>query len=239
MADTVTLGQLVEDIRFQSDGLGLSARHTPAALRRAVNKSIKHFREIVSADGVSHYLESYSSTTGAGASSPFHFRTLDLSTGPDPAVVRVYGIDVNFDGNWRSLLNVDFSARNDYGTNGGEVAAFANYQTAKVALLPAPSTSRTFVAWYLPVFENLDADSDTWNAVNGWEQWVVWDVTAQIVNRDEFPQAYSMAVAERDAFRRDIKHASAVVSHGAVTSRRDTWAERRLVLAQKELPPLP
>ena len=97
MARTVRLDTLRGDIQWIADTKGLTVRHTSADLNRAINQSIQRFREKVSNRGIRHFLTHSAGTLSAGATSPFPFTVLDLAA-LSPSVVRVFGIDITYQG---------------------------------------------------------------------------------------------------------------------------------------------
>jgi hypothetical protein len=229
MARTRTLTNLLADIRFLADAQGLTSRHDDTNLTRLLNQSIQRFREKVSATGINHYLVHATGTLTVGPLSPFHWGSLDLSA-VSPNVVRVYGLDLRIDGNrWHSCDGIEFTRRHEYqdqtGARNGITIAFANYQTAKLALFPPPAGAYTYVAWYLPVLADLAGASDTFDGVAGWEEWLYWDVLIKLINRDQYPQAYEMAASERERVWADVQKASGRVNRASFTVRRDTWGE--------------
>lgn len=226
MARTATLTVLRDQIRALSDTQGLTARHTNADLLRAINQSIQHFREKVSAHGSKNYLTHATGTLTVGATSPFAFGVLDLSA-LSPNVVRVYGIELTVNGIVRPLEQVDFDSRNDFqqaegGTNRGEPVAFANYQKARVAILPASDAAYPYTVWYLPVLADLVADADTFDGFQGWEEWVAWDVLIKLLQRDQYPQLYQTATMERDAIWQTIEKMCNPVRSGGIIRRVDS-----------------
>lgn len=228
MARTRTLTELIADVRFQSSTQGFTVRHTDADITRLINQEIQAHREEVSLDGVANYLVSYSSTFTAGNTSPYTFATLDLSSGPSPALVRLYGLDILVTSNeTKTLKAVSFAERSDYGGVPAEPVAWAPISTYKIAILPAPATAYTYVAWYLPKLTDLSTGSDTFDGVAGWEDRVVWGAVSRIIARDQFPQAYSMAVAERERATAKVLQTARQTGKGVIHRRRDTWLERR------------
>ncbi|HLV68330.1 MAG TPA: hypothetical protein VKY73_21080 [Polyangiaceae bacterium] len=234
MARNRTLQSLRDQVRWQSDTLGLDSRHSDARIDSALNQSIQRFREKVSAAGITHYLVSTTGTLTAGATAPHPFSVLDLSA-VSPAVVRVYGLDVTIDGSRiRDLFCVPFTDRARYqdwrGPSAERPIAYAHFSTAKLAILPPPDGAYPYVCWYLPVLPDLLDDGDEFDGVAGWEEWIVWDVVLKLCNRDQYPQAHGMAMNERELVWRDVQHASASVNRTLVVQRKDTWGEhdRRL-----------
>lgn len=230
MARNVTLSQLRTDIAAQADitgAVGASSRYTPTVLTRYINQAIQRFRSRISNEGFQHYLVSTSSTLSVGATSPYPFYVLDLSA-VSPAVVSIHGIDITVNGVTRTLKHVPFNTRSDYGgaRSTGIPEAWANYQTAKVAILPPSQQAFTYVAWYLPVLADLSADGDTFDGVAGWEEFITWAVVVRLIIQDQYPQAYQMAVAERDGVWREIiKQATRVAHAGGGVTGRDTLGE--------------
>ena len=225
MARTVTLSQLRTDVAAQCDfSVGASGRYTPTLLNRLLNQSVQRFRERISNEGMTHYLVSTTGTVTSGATSPYAFKTLDLSAA-SPNIVRVYGVDLTVSGIVKTLAHRPFQERNDYGAPSitGEPMAWAMYQTTSIALMPAPDQSYSYTVWYLPLLADMSADGDTFDGVAGWEQWIVWDVVCQLIARDTYQSAYNQAVQLRTEVWQDIIRSSTkVTSAGGALIGRDT-----------------
>lgn len=192
-------------------------------------------------EGCQHYLTSVTKTLSAGATSPYPFYALDLSS-ESPSVVRTYAVDLIVGGETKTLIHVPFEQRSNYGSSVSlsEPVAWSNYQTAKVAIMPAPGSSYSAVVWYLPVLPDLVNDADTFDGVAGWEEYIVWDVVCSVATRDQNQQGYSLAVNERDGRFADILRAATKVSKagGAVVGR-DSFGEKLRAFEgrRKLLPP--
>jgi hypothetical protein len=223
---TVTLEQLRADVRDQADIAGATTRHAATLLNRYINQSVQRFRERVSGEGVQHFLTSATGSLGTGATSPYSFYALDLSA---LAIVRTYAVDVTINGVTKTLVHVPFASRNEFGgpTAMSEPVAWANYQTAKVAIFPAPNQAYTYVAWYLPVLPDLTQNTETFDGVAGWEDYVTWDVVSKVIVRDKYPQAFAMAEKLKAEVWADILRNATRVSHagGAVVGR-DSFGEK-------------
>lgn len=228
MSRNVSLGQLMADVKDQADVMGLEARHTASLLTRRINQSIQRFRERLSTEGCQHFLTSATKTLSAGATSPYPFYALDLS-GENPSVVRTYAVDLTVNGVVKTLVHVPFEDRGRFGGPSalGEPRAWCNYQTAKVAIMPAPGSEYQAVVWYLPVLPDLALASDTFDGVAGWEEYIVWDVVCQVTVRDQNPDAYMMVEQTRNRIFVDILRSATKVSRagGAVVGR-DHLGER-------------
>jgi hypothetical protein len=203
---TVTLSQLRDDVSTQADivgAVGASKRHTPTMMNRYINQAIQRFREKLSSQGAPRYLVSTTGSLTAGLTSPYAFSLLDLSSA-DPGVVRVHGLDITVNNSITKLIPVPFSQRSEYGTATGIPCCYAQYDTDKLAILPAPESAYTYVCWYLPVLDDLANDADTWDGVAGWEQWITWDVVVRHLVRDQTSRAYAMAMGYRNEIMADI-----------------------------------
>jgi hypothetical protein len=226
MARNVTLSTLRDDIANQVDvTVGASGRYTPTYLTRLVNQSIQRFRERVSSEGMAHFLVSTTGTLTAGATSPYSFSELDLSS-VSPSVVRTYGVDITVNGCIVSLAHRPFTERNDHGgpQNTGIPRAWMHYQTRKLAIAPAPDSAYAYAVWYLPVLADLSADGDTFDGVAGWEEYVVWDVCLRLITRDQYATAHALFTQNLERTWQDIlRGASKVTAAGGANVGRDTF----------------
>jgi hypothetical protein len=238
---TVTLSQLRTDIEYQCDVVGATSRHPTSLKNRLINQAIQRFREKISNAGAQHFLTSATGSLGTGATSPYPFYVLDL-TAVSPGLVRTYGLDLTVSGEVESLLHVPFNDRDKYlGPHASVPVAWANFQTAKVAIFPPSQSAYTYVVWYLPVFTDLSSDGDTFDGVAGWEDFIVWEVCTRLIARDTYPEAWQIANAHKDSAWRDIVTAATKVSSaGGATIGRDSLGQRlRGMRRSRRLPPPP
>lgn len=240
MSRLVTLAQLRADVQNQADIAGASSRHVASLLTRMVNQSIQRFRGQLSDAGCQHYLTNTSGMLSAGATSPYPFYALNLS-GASPAIVRTYAVDIDVSGRTKTLIHVPFNTRDKFcgPLVTGEPIAWAHYQTEKVAIMPAPGQEYNYVVWHLPVLPDLAADSDTFDGVAGWEDYIVWDVVARITVRDK-SSAYHMANEQKHELMRDIlKSATRVTNAGGGVVGRDSFGEKLRLMGgpSRLLPP--
>lgn len=228
MARNVTLYELRTDIQEQADIKGSTTRYGSTLLNRLINRSRQKFGREISNAGARHLLQPASGTLSVGATSPHQFYELDLSA-TSPNMVAIYGIDVTISGERRTLLQIPFTQRSDWGsiTHTGQPAAWAAYRTRVAAIFPAPDQAYAYTAWYLPSLNDLADDADTWDGVAGWEEFVVWDVTAALLARDNNQGGSALANQQAQvAFGNVIKSANRVTRGGSATVARDTFGER-------------
>jgi hypothetical protein len=225
MSRAYSINDLIERIRYQSDTQGLTVRHTAAEITVLINQAIQSHRERISFAGISHYLTNYATTVTAGATSPFKFKVLDLSSGPSPALVRAYSVDLTYNNDIETLDAVAFSERNDFSYQPSVPRAWAPMQTYKLAILPAPDATYSINVWYLPKQADLSA-GETFDGVAGWEDEIVYEVCCRMINRDQFAQAFAMLSAERDRAISSIMLNARMPARSVIHRRRDTLGDR-------------
>ncbi len=205
-----------------------SSRYTPALLTRLINQSIQRFRERVSNEGMTHFLVSTSGTL-QGPTNPYAFEVLDLSD-VSPSIVRTYGVDITWQGKVSTLSYRPFTERNEYSDVGAGVPiAWSQYQTRTLAIMPGANGDYPYTVWYLPVLADLVNDSDTFDGVAGWENWVVWDVVCQLAARDQYDEALKQFGFLRDGIWQDIiRGATKVTAAGGAVVGRDTTRRARV-----------
>jgi hypothetical protein len=225
----VTLAQLRLDIQNQSDIAGLTQRHGATLLNRLINQSVQRFREKLSGEGSRHFLSYATGTISAGATSGFPFKELNVHPVAS-GLVRAYGLDIKTQGgSWKRLEHTTFEDRANYGgpISTDEPSVWAEYQTTKLAILPCPDRDYDYLLWYLPARADMTADSDTFDGVAGWEDFIKWDVSTALVVRDQYPNAYQMFIAERQAAWSDIlRTATRVTGAGGATIGRDSMGNK-------------
>lgn len=237
MSRTRTLTEMIADVRFQADLQGFTVRHTDADITRLLNQAVNEHRRDVSLEGVTNYLAVYSSTFTAGNTSPHKFGVLDLSSGPNPALVHLYGLDLVINDEQRTLHAVSLSERSDYGGSPAEPEAWAPMTAYKYAIFPAPATAYTYIAHYLPKFTDLATGSDTFDGVEGYEDDVLWRTVVRLIARDQFPTAFQMAVQERERATAKCLATAKQQGKGVIHRRRDTWGARRRDVRERRRPP--
>lgn len=217
MSRTVTLTQLLLDVRNQADIVGATARHDDTLLTRLINQSIQRFRERLSVEGVQHYLTNTTGLLTAGVTSPYPFSVLDLSAAA-PNIVRTYSVDIDIGGVLKTLHHVQFDERSRYCGSliTAEPIAWCHIQTTLLAIMPAPSFEYQYTVWYLPKLADLTAGADTFDGVAGWEDFIVWDVVSRLVVRDQYPQAFAMVEQTKQDLWRDILRSSRKVTAAPV-----------------------
>lgn len=222
MSRTRTLAQLRSDVENQSDIVGASARYSPTLLNRLINQSIQRFRERVSIEGSTRYLTQTSGTLTTGAASGLPFQVIELASA-QPNCVRTFGVDLTINGQIVTLEHRPFEERTKFGNRPAVPIAWAPYGETKVAIMPPPVGSYPYTIWYLPLLPDLTADSDAWDGVAGWEDFIVWDVFQRLATRDTYEKVFAQASVVKDQIVADIIRGATKVSHAGGAHRgRDT-----------------
>lgn len=239
MPRAVTLAQLRADVRYRADIENMTARHPDATVNRHINESWQHLREKVSDVGYHTYLKAAAGTLTAGPVAPFSFSTITLPIDCS----HVYGIDITVAAtDIRSLQPLSWNERNSfrdpYGSNTGIPFGFhvynigtesaASVTAGTAALLPAASQGFPYVVWYLPAWNDVTSDSNVFDGVAGWEEWVVWDAVTKVSAKDnDMQQCYAIAVAERDRVWADVQRSAANIQRAGPMKRVDIAGRNR------------
>lgn len=91
---------------------------------------------------------------------------------------------------------------------------------ANIELLPTPSAAYTLTVRYVPAATELVSDSDTFDGVNGWEEWVVVDVARKMATKDRDFQLVQVLDADKLRLEERIR---------ARAPQRDRTGKRRIV----------
>lgn len=207
-------------------------RHTSEALLVEINESIRRYREKVSDAGHHHFLQSHSGRLTPGAAvdpsdgeTQFAWGVLELGV-LDPAVVRIYGIDVRNGQRIDELTGIEWKQRNYYQdrfASSDFPQAFFVYDAATVGLVPPPNAAYAYTLWYLPDIRDLVGESDVFDpGLVGGEKWVVWDVCHKLASRDNYPPMIIAADAGRAKVETDIISRAGKISMVGTMRRLDT-----------------
>lgn len=233
MARTITIANLVSDIRYQADIEGQTDRHSDSQLKRLVNESFQELKELLSDKGYPFFLKAESGQMTSGEFTPDSsettiqaaFGTIDF-----PAdAMRIYGVDITYQGRRIGLEPVDFTQRNDIQDVNGSLSnarpkGFYVYNigagsgtstdTGKIALMPAPQSTYDYTIYYLPYHVDITTDTHVFHVIAGMDTWVKWDVVIKVWQRDQDTQP-AVALQERERqMQRIIRIANGLVRAG-------------------------
>lgn len=204
---SITLAELKTQARQRAD-MEDSTFVTDAELVSYINSSIAELHDLlIAAYNEDYYLDevqftSTSSITYAlpdgtnysGASKFYKLRGLDVksSAGDD----------------WATVKRFNFNRRNEQEV-GNVLAAYGlpylNYRVvgSNVRFNRTPDANLTFRLFYYPVSQTLTADSDVFDDINGYAEYVVVDTAIKMLNKEE--SDVSVLMVQKDALRKRIE----------------------------------
>ncbi len=182
MAWTRTVAQLTADIRARADmetDDGEDEFVTDSMILTWINLAITELIEIIVAE-----TEELLGVPGIGVTTSDTETTtqdVDLYDLEDD-VFKLVGVDGSNDGvNWHTCDRFPFSERNQV------VGRTIRYALVgdQIMFRPVPTGSLSFRYFYLPTFEPLEEDDDTFDFVHGWDDWVACRVAIRCLDKEE------------------------------------------------------
>lgn len=105
---------------------------------------------------------------------------------------KLLGVDLVIDsnGNAVTLKRFSFSDRNAFlftPTMSVVGLAYLRYmlQGQNIKFVPLPSSASTVKLWFIPTLTPLSADSDTFDGINGWEDYIIVDSAIRFLTKEE------------------------------------------------------
>ena len=247
-ARTITLANLLSDIRYQANVDGLTGRHPDARLVPIINRSIQRLRQQVSESGVTFYLYTKTGTFSTTEASDGPYAELavpDDATNYPMGVAGIFGVNVKVNDRWYPLDRVHYTQEPDFQWNGflrGErtgtpkawftrhvgIESTTTVSAVSLAILPVPDQAYSYALKVLPAWNDIAAANTTYviNGIAGWEEYVLWDAVVRITARDnDTLSLYQIARLERDAALQQIMKDAAGFDRGPL-KRLDTRGRR-------------
>lgn len=103
---------------------------------------------------------------------------------------KLRGLDRDNGGNWTTLRMFNFEDRNKF-NNAFPYTSFASpgvrYRVFGQNILIEPRTSAPgdYRLYYIPAYTPMTTDSDTFDGINGWEEYVVVDAAIKMMQKEE------------------------------------------------------
>lgn len=112
------------------------------------------------------------------------------------------GVDYQYAaGTHMELKRYLFQERNQY-SSGDTFATGYRLKGDTIVLIPAP-TSGTYLHHYVKCATPLASESDTIDGVNGWEEWIVYDVASKLLLKEQSDA--TQIIRDRDAIEERIR----------------------------------
>lgn len=203
MASNVTLAQLKQRARERCDMVN-STFISDAELTSFINSSVKELYDRLLDAGEFYYMSTATINIVANTAA------YDLPTD----FYKMLGVDLVVDaqGNGVTLKPFQFEQRNAYlftPTWNVVGLSYLRYmiQANKIKFVPVPNGSTTVKIYYAPAFTNLSANSDTFDGINGWEEYVVIETAIKMLIKEESdPQALMLQKQEITQRIDSMKH---------------------------------
>lgn len=174
MARTKTLLLLRTEIYERSETREIQV--PTAELTRQINGSIAELYDLLVSVNKDFYLSSNNISVVSGT------ETYAL-----PADFwRVQGVDVLSSGKYYPMPRFNFAERHQL-QDSGDVIRSARYRVmgSNLRIRPKPTWTGTAVLWYIPAPAQLVNDSDTFDGIAGWEEYVVVDCCIKLAQKRE------------------------------------------------------
>lgn len=155
----------------------------------------KLYGMVVGALGEDYYTVTSSFTTASGQTDY-----------PLPATLyKLLGVDLYYNGQWRSLLPYNRAERNVFRELRVERLPRYSVIGSNLRLYPEPSAGLSGSMLYVPEATTLTAGADTVSYPNGWEKYIVIDAAIQALLKEE--SSVTALVQERERIEREIESA--------------------------------
>ncbi len=206
-----TLAQLRTQVRERADqelGTGQDpTTHfiTDTELTTRINKSAKALYDLlIQATDQNYYLTSNTPTVTAGTN------TLSLPTD----FYKLKTVEKYESPKWRVLRKTNFNDRNKGGLR-------YTVRGSTVELTQDLSAGDIYKFWYSPKMTEMSSDSDSFDGINGWEEYIVLDVAIYCKNKEESDPSALMAEKQEIVTRIEALAADRDVGESeAITDRR-------------------
>lgn len=200
MARSRTLTNLMADVRLRADRVS-DEYVSDAEVTEYINQSIAELYDLlVEARGASYYESSTDITTSNGTtlySLPADFYQLiaveAVVNGTDRITLR------QFDRQDRAYL---VSATP--GWSGQPL--YYRIRAGQIELLPTPSANIKVTVYYVPFSARLVSGSDTFDGINGWEEYVVADAARKCATREESWELVASLKQDVEALKERIRN---------------------------------
>lgn len=249
MARAVALSALRSKIRtradVQPDTTSSSDRWTNATINGLINDSWQALRrKLIATDGAKTlYCKLATGTTAAGLTAGKAWTDLAL-----PAdLAHLVGMELFLPTNrWRTLKSIAFDLRTRFYNYFGVqlscpryfflynigVESGAGVTAGALGLLPATDRAYTYNLWYVPAWVDKTSDTDVFDGVEGWDDWVVWDVVEKIAVSEGGAEGgmgsiAQLAAGEREKVEGEIMAAANSIQREGPITRIDVVGQER------------
>lgn len=179
MSRSISLSDLRDQVREYCDCVR-DLHISNSFLNSCINRAIPEFVDLViSSFGTEYYVENSLLTTDSTES-------LDLPTD----FYKLTGLDIlTSAGKYQNLFRFNFHQRNQNNTQEIFFPWGINIEYRiigdEIFFAPTPETGRTLRIWYVPTSIILEDDGDTFDFINGWEEYVIFFCSVRVKLKKE------------------------------------------------------
>jgi hypothetical protein len=196
---SVTLGSVRTQAQQRADMVNSSFVST-SEWNGYINNSWKELYDIlISAYGNDYFVASPVTFTTDGTNDRYALPDGTLYSAA-PALYKSLGVDLQVQGGqiWQTLKPFSFTERNRYATSGAQVlnrnsAICYRLNGSYIWFTPLPQSGLTMRLWYIPQATTLSSDSDTFDGISGWEEYVIVDAAIKAAQKEESDVSVLMA----------------------------------------------
>ena len=176
---SVTLSEFRERARERAD-MENSRFISDAELNRYINASVQELYDLlISSRGENYYISSSTFTTSTGTD------TYALPSG----MLKLMGVDFVKDAySAYTLKSFRWQERNRYREpyyNNDSINLMYQIRGNNLVFMPVPSGSNQIKIWYIPAATLLTQNTDSFDGINGWEEYVVIDAAIKMRVKEE------------------------------------------------------
>jgi hypothetical protein len=167
---------------------------------RARQLADMEFSQFVSDDEVGYYINAgaqglYDLLISAGELYKITSTSISLVANQDTYSLpsdfyKLLGVDLSSQGQPVTLKKFEFAERNKYSyypfyNTRGLTALKYIVQGDSLRFIPMPNSNDSITVWYAPTMPALVNDADTFDGVNGWEDYIVFDAAIKMLIKEE------------------------------------------------------
>lgn len=122
-----------------------------------------------------------------------------------PALLRIEKVELNHNGNWRTVKSVPYARINEVGTQSSGTGLpfyYARKGLYQMVLKPAPAAVHSCRISYVERAPTLSEDDQLIDGINGWEQYIIVDCAIKCSDKEE--RDVSVLMAEKNDLIRRI-----------------------------------
>lgn len=218
-----TLLQLRTESRDRAD-MSNSKFVSDTELNSYINSSISELHDIlIQAYGGDYYTKVSSIFTTAGKAESYELSTIIT----DDDFYKLRGVDAKLNAQkWFTLRPFMFNERNnDQHITENLGIAYVRYRLlgSTLAFTPSPDDNIEMRVWYIPTAQVLSVDTDSYNDLNGYAEYIIVDAAIKMMQKEE--SDVSVLLNQKAALKRRIEESANNRDAGAGETISDVYNE--------------